>query len=305
MAFDDLHWTLEELTELQDGVLSVSQARHYFSRDRVEWAVRSGRWQRPTSRTVVLHNGPLTDQQRIWVMVLTAPTCSAVGGLTAATMDGLSGFPTDKVDIVVPAGQRRCSIPGAVLRWSSRLGPDDVYLVRAPRRTKIERSLVDAASWSRSDGMARVLLIAGVQQRLVSPRQLRSALATRGPCRRHALIEETLVDIEGGVQSIPEREFTLIVKRRGLPAPTHQAIKRHATGTYFLDADWEEYDLGCEVHGAHHREIRQWDADLTRHNEITVSGRRLLHISSAMVRHDKERVGDLLERGLRSGGWRP
>lgn len=305
VPLEDVPWSLQELADLQDGVLSWSQALACTSRSHARWAVRSGRWQRPSARAIVLHNGPLSERQRVWVALVSAPPGSAVGGLVAANHDGLSGFAYENVDIVVPQGQRRPTIPGAVIRWSTQLGDDSVYPFRLPRRTRIERSLVDASSWSRSEGMARVLLIAGVQQRLVSTRQLRSALATRGPCQRHALIEETLIDIDGGIQSIPEREFNAIVRQRGLRAPTRQAIKQHANGKYYLDADWEEYNLGCEVHGTHHREIRQWDADLWRHNEITVSGRRLLRISSAMARHDGNRVGDLLERGLRSGGWRP
>ena len=68
--------------------------------------------------------------------------------------------------------------------------------------------------------MARALLLAGVQQWLTTPGMLRTALSTRGPCRRRSLIGESLDDAEGGIASVPEWDFSDLVRRRGLPQPT-------------------------------------------------------------------------------------
>ncbi len=252
----------------------------------------------------MLHNGPLTDLQRLWVALFAAPMGSALGGLTAAALDGLVGFTSEVIDVLVPQGQRTAQLEGARFRWSSKLEVTDVHPARRPRRTRLARSLLDSASWARSDGWARAILIAGVQQRLLTTSQLRDALQRRGHCLRHGLMTETLIDIDGGIHSVPEREFSLIVVRSGLPRPTRQVLRRRANGCYYLDAEWAEYNLAVEVQGSHHNGVIQWDADLDRHNEITAGGRRLLHVTSHSVRYRPEHVAKLIESALRAGGWR-
>ena len=48
----------------------------------------------------------------------------------------------------------------------------DVHPQRQPRRTRIARSLIDAAAWMPADRGATAILAAGVQQRLVRPKDL-------------------------------------------------------------------------------------------------------------------------------------
>jgi very-short-patch-repair endonuclease len=184
------------------------------------------------------------------------------------------------------------------VHWSSDLGADAVHPTRIPPRTRIARSLIDMAAGAGSDRLARAALLAGVQQRLVTVDGLTQALPSRGPCRRHGLIAETLVDAAGGIHSVPEREFSSLIRRRGLATPGRQRVLRRADGRYYLDADWETYSVAAEVHGSHHRIGLQWDDDLDRHNDITADGRRVLHFSSYAVRHRADRVGDLLAQAL-------
>jgi len=151
--------------------------------------------------------------------------------------------------------------------------------------------------------MARALVLAGVQQRLTTPEMLRMTLPSRGPCRRHALIAESIGDAEGGISSVPEWDFANLVRRRGLPDPTHQAVRPGADGRYYLDACWDDFDTAAEVHGTQHLALLAWDADLDRANDIVVAGPRLLQFTSYAVRRHQGRVGDLLEQALRRGGW--
>jgi len=51
-------------------------------------------------------------------------------------------------------------------------------------------------------------------------------------------------------------------------------------------------------------QIVQWESDLSRINEITIDGPRVLVFSSYAVRRLRPRVGDQLVRMLRRGGWR-
>lgn len=286
------------------GVLTVRQAQTLLTRGEIRSRVASGRWQRPHRGVLVTHNGPLTSSEEMWVCLLAAPPGSALAGPSAAQLEGLRGFESTRTYVVVPYGQRGVRRDGVTVLWSTRLGAEDVHPLRTPRRTCVERSVLDMASTARTPRMARAPLLAVVQQGLTVPDRLREALARRGQCRYRPLISETIDDAEGGVQSVPEREFARILRRRGLPSPTRQRVVRRPDGRYYLDADWEDHDLSAEIHGIPHLEVRNWDADLDRHNELTIDGRRLVQFASYAVRHSPDRVGDQVERGLRRGGFR-
>lgn len=230
---------------------------------------------------------------------------AALGGRTALGLDGFEGFPEDRVTVVLPAGARRPSYADAVPRFSRKLDERDVHPLRRPRRTRFARSLVDFASWQRRERRARAIVLAGVQQGRTCTRDLRDSLTRRGPCGHRAVIVESILDAAGGVQSLPERDFDELRIRRGLPTPSRQAILRRVDGKYYLDADWDEYDTACEIHGVPHMRVQQWDADLMRSNEVNILGPRLLAFSSYAVRHAQEAVADQLERMLRRGGWSP
>lgn len=284
-------------------VLSVRQALTTMTRSEIRARVESGRWRRPCRGVLVTHNGPLTREQEIQVCLLAAPPGSALAGPTAAEIDGLAGFESDDLWLTVPYGQRPFRRSGVVVLRSRHLGPDDVHPLREPRRTRIERSVLDMSINSRSPQAARAPILAAVQQRVTMPERLRAALERRAQCAHRALIAETIDDAEGGVHSLPELQFARILRRRGLPQPTRQRPVRRSDGRYYLDADWDDVDLSAEIHGLQHLEVRNWDADLDRHNELTVDGRRVLQFTSYAVRRLPERVGDQVERGLRRAGW--
>lgn len=129
-------------------------------------------------------------------------------------------------------------------------------------------------------------------------------MPSRGPCLRHALIEETIEDAAGGIASLPEREFAQIVRAFQLPEPARQRVLRHNDGRYFLDAYWEEYDLAVEVDGRPHMDVTAWDADLDRANEIVLDRRTMLRFTSFAVRSRATMVGSTLVRALTVRGWR-
>lgn len=285
-------------------VLRLVDAADRFGRDRVRAMLSARRWQRPHRRVVVLHNGPLTPAQQIWVALLSAPDGAALCGPTAASLDGLSGFPDPLLHVVVGPHDRLPLAAGTRYHRTAHLGPEDVHPARRPRRTRIARSVVDTASWTSVEGRARLAIIAAVQQRLVKPSALGEALTRRGPCRWHAVIVESIADAEGGIQSLPERNFQRIVASRGFPVPTRQSVRRRADGKYYLDAEWTAYGVTAEIHGTPHLEVAQWDADLDRGSELAAGAGRLLQFSSYGVRRRPDRVGDLVALALGNAGWR-
>jgi hypothetical protein len=286
------------------GVMTTTQAIAVTSRAHLRAQLAAHRWQRPYHNIIVTHNGPLTYEQGLWVSLLACPPRSVLGGLTAAALDGLEGFPAAGVCVVLPEGGRRPQLHGLVTSWSTKLGPDQIHPSRTPPRTRIARSLVDGASVESAPPRARAIILAGVQQRLVVAKSLEDALAARGTCRHRRLIAESIIDAAGGLQSLPEREFDVIRKRRHLPIPDRQQVVQRRDGRMYLDNLWAAYDVSVEIHGIPHLRISQWDADLERQNEIIILGPRLICFSSYAVRHQADRVGDQLERALRRGGWR-
>jgi uncharacterized protein DUF559 len=146
---------LAELLSSQDRVLSVGAAMKYLTRDALRWRVSSGRWQQPCRGIVVAHSGPLTEIQELRIAVLWAGPGAVLAGLTAARLDGLSGF-SDR-------GERpiHLLVPASSPVWRARPG----------------LPLVDAAAWMGSDRGTQAVLAAGVQQRLARPCDLLAVVA--------------------------------------------------------------------------------------------------------------------------------
>lgn len=305
-----------------DSHVTVEAARNGVSRRRrlvarhgashVVAQLSAHRWQAPTSDVVVMHNGPLTPEQRVWVVLMAAPPGSMLHGLSAAVHDGLAGFTPDGLHVVVPGSSRsqraaRFQRPrewDVQVRWSTRLDAADVNPSVLPPRTRIARSILDAASERVAPRRARVIVLAGVQQRLVTPASLWDALSRRGRCRNRAIIAESIHDAAGGIQSLPEREFALICRRVGLPEAERQQVLRTRGGTFYLDTDWPQWGVRTEIHGLPHRDVPRWDEDLMRQNEISIEGLGLLVFSSYATRHLGDRIGEQLRRMFERHGWR-
>ncbi len=276
-------------------VLTTARAIESFGRSVLRQRVRAGTWQQPARGVVVTHNGPLTQDQVERVALAASPTGAALAGLTAARRWGLKGFDPEQVTVVLPAGAR--GTPGELeVHWSHELSALDVPPHREPRRTTLERSVLDAASWCEAERRARAIVIAVFQQGLTNVRRMRQALERRGTCRHRALIKESILDASGGIQSLPERDFDELRIRAGLPRPTRQAAVRSPKGRYFLDVWIAELNLAIEVHGIPHLAVAQWSDDLHRANDVVIDGRRVLAFSSFSIRREPGRVIEQLVR---------
>jgi hypothetical protein len=312
-TFDDLQRPAMLDAAAEHGVLLRRRAAERHGAGYVVAQLEARRWRSPTPAVIVLHNGPLTSQQRMWVALLSAPPGSMLHGLSAAVHDGLRGFNPDALSIVVPGPSRsrrnaRLDLPAdweVQVRWSTKLGAEDVNLSVVPPRTRLARSVVDAASERVPERRSRVIVIAAVQQRLVGAPSLWDTLSRRGRCRNRAIIAESILDATGGIQSLPEREFALICRRLKLPEPERQQILSTPSGTYFLDTTWLRWGVRAEIHGIPHHNITRWDEDLMRLNDISIEGGGLLVFSSYATRHLADRVARQLLRMFENRGWQP
>lgn len=306
--------SLERLIKDQERVISVSDALTYLTENQLRWKIGSGRWQRPCRGVVVTQSGTLTDLQVLWTVLLQWGPKAALGGLTAARLDHLTGFddriPVRKgpVYLVAPPASKPRPAPmdlQVIVHRSRRLGENDVHPLRQPRRTRIARSLVDAAEWRKTDLGAMSILAAGVQQGLTRVEDLRAVLRRPGPMRRRGLLLTTLGDIAGGAQALSELDFTeKVIRRFGLPVPSRQVGKRDSRNRQrWIDVVFEPWKVMVEIDGAQHMQpLQQWD-DMDRDNDFVLDGYQVLRFPAWRVRRDPGHVARTILKALRRAGY--
>jgi hypothetical protein len=207
---------------------------------RVACRLASGRWRRVAPGVLVTHSGPLTWEQRLWVPLLAAGNGAVLAGLTAARLDGLEGFEDPRTHLLIPASRRvRKPLADVAVHRSRRLTPGDVHPLRRPPRTRIARSIVDAAAWAATDRAAQAVLAAGVQQRLTRAADVGSVLEQSPRVRRRGLMLKTLADVAGGAEALSELDFCALVRRCGLGEAARHRRDRRALA----------YGRGCLVVG--------------------------------------------------------
>jgi hypothetical protein len=289
------HDVLAALAADQRDVASRAQLGSAgFDRNVVRRMVCARRWQL-VGLAVVLHCGEVSDLQRQWAAVLSAPKLAAIDGLTAACAYGLKGFRPDVIDAVVSAETNPVAIPGVRWHRSQRFDEFDLDPSAAPPRIRRARAFVDAAAWTTSPRTACAVLVASVQQRLVTAAMLRREIIVAGPIRHRAHLLSVITDIEGGADSLAEIDFVTIARRVGLPPPLQQSIRCGPDGRRrYLDADFGAFAV--EVDGGLHLLTLNYWADAHRQNDLVIGGDRILRFPSIAFRVDMPAVEAQLRR---------
>jgi hypothetical protein len=303
---------LAVLATEQDRVVSRDQLA-FLGADRhvVRHRVESGRWSAVGPRVVVLTTGELTFRQRLWVAQLHSGTSSVLAGLTAAEADGLRGFSSRTLHTVVPHGSDATHLDDAAagvrvrVAQSRRLGEALVHPTRIPRRLLLPHAVVDAASQARPESRARLLVIASVQQRLANPDQLRAVVRDRRRLGQRGVITEAIDDVEGGVHSLPEGDWSRAIRRYRLPHPVRQQPVQRSDGTWYLDADFWPWGVSVEINGTQHVLAGAVVVDDHRRNVLGTGGRLVITLSSYDVRRRPGVAVVATAAALLSRGWVP
>jgi very-short-patch-repair endonuclease len=230
-------------------------------------------------------------------------------------LDGFTGF-GDKASLIdrpvyllAPYGYKRRTPPlklTVVTHYSQALTDVDVHPDRQPRRTRIARSLIDAAAWMPTDRGAMAILAAGVQQRLVRAQDLSQVMDRMGALHRRKLIGETIGDIAGGSQALSELDFTRqVIRAFRLPEPSRQAARRDARGRRrWTDVMWDDYKIVVEIDGAQHAAdpLQRWD-DMERDIDLGLDGYQSLRFPAWLVRANPEYVARKILEALRRAGY--
>lgn len=289
----------------QRGVATRTQLAQWgFSASYVQAQIDGGRWRPLNEHVLVTHNGPLTREQSLWAVDLSAPGLHALCGLTGMASWGVTGFRSDEVHVLVPRGGHVLPVDGVAVdvHESRRFTEDDVSHGRAPAVTSLPRSTLDAAVWAPDRWTAFRILVAPVQQRKARPDRLREELLATGRVRYRRELLALASDLCGGAEALSEVEFLRYCRRHGLPRPECQRRMDSAGRWRYLDATFRRKDgtlLRVEIDGGIHLSLTVRSRDTIKDNDANLSGKLVLRYASAAIYADDPQVLAQIRQGLR------
>lgn len=237
--------------------------------------VERGAWRRVGRHVLGLTGEELSHTAAWWRALWETGPRAVLDGPTALLASGLHGWTESMIHVSVPHNARPRSIPGVKHRQLRDLG--EVFGAGLPR-TKPHVAAIRAAQWAASDQAAATLVAMTVQQRLVAPKTLLAHWNTVIYSARRPVLEEVIVNICDGAQSLGELDFGRHCRRCGLPTPTRQAVRVGENGRVYLDALFEEQGVHVEIQGAHHFEGVAGVADALRCNGLAIRDRGVIRL---------------------------
>lgn len=267
-----------ELAANQSGVVGRRQLYAAgITRSDVRAALRARRWQRVTDQVVAVHNGPLTQRAHEWAAVLQGGPRAQLDGASSLIASGLERFTVDRIRVSVPRGARVRRTRLYNVRQTRRWSADDQAPSGIPR-TKVPVAAVRAALWLATNDQARLALTMVVQQGLATAQQLgEEALRIRRD-RRRDLIHVTIGDLLDGARALGELDIKRELRRRGLPAPQRQVLRKDRQGRYYLDLHWPDLGVVVEIDGIHHAWAENVVGDALRQNALALDGDIVLRL---------------------------
>ncbi|GIM63884.1 hypothetical protein Pve01_81720 [Planomonospora venezuelensis] len=228
-----------------------------------------GRWRPVHTQSIAVHTGPLAKEGRMWAAVFESGDRGCLDGASALIAGGLEHYTEDVIRVSVPRGVLARKAAGVDIRQTRRLLTTDLAPSGIPR-TRPEVAGVRAALWARSDKQATLLLTMTVQQGMTTADRFGAHVLTVKRDRRRLLVTTVITDLLGGVRSLGEHEFAQECRRRGVPEPSRQVVRRGRDGRWYLDVCWEEWGVVVEIDGIHHEWATNVVADALRHNAVTL-----------------------------------
>lgn len=299
---------IQEYAGRQDGVVSRSQLRALGISDaEIAANLAAERWQRLGTHSICVHTGPLPARTQWWAAVFEGGPRAFLDGESALVAAGLEHYDPRAVRVSVPRGARIRGVPECTfpieIRQTRRWDPLDLHDGPGPPRARTEVAGIRSALWARTDKQAAYLLTLCAQQGLSTPELLATEMLRVRRDRRRAFLHVVLLDLLGGVRSLGELELARECRRRGLPEPTRQAVRRAPNGTYFLDVYFEEWGVVVEVDGIHHSWATQVVGDALRHNDITLGRDVVLRLPLLGLRVAPDEFFAQIERALADRGY--
>ncbi|UMG91378.1 DUF559 domain-containing protein [Nocardioides sp. TF02-7] len=198
-------------------------------------------------------------------------------GSASLLASGLERFDADRIRVSVPRGARVRRNRRYDIRQTRRWCADDLCPTGIPR-TRPAVAAVRGALWARSDKQAAYLLTATVQQGLATPEQIGEQLLRIKRDKRRLLLHALLNDLLDGARSLGELHLVRELRKRGLPPPARQVLRRDRRGRYYLDLCWPDLGVVVEIDGIHHAWVENVIGDALRQNALAITGDTVLRL---------------------------
>lgn len=294
---------VSDLADTQGGVVSRAQAYAAgLTRGELRAQIAARRWQRVWTRSVCVHTGEVSARGRQWAAVFEGGDRAMLDGEASLVASGLQNYQVSVLRVSVPRGVKPLRATGLDIRRTRRWSAAERVVTGVPR-TRVPVAAVRAAMWAASDKQAALLLTMPVQQGMTTPELIGRALLTVRRDRRRRLMHAVVTDLIGGVRSLGELDFARQCRRRGLPEPSRQRVRRGKDGRYYLDVIWDDFGLVVEIDGIHHSWATSVVPDALRQNEVSLGRATVLRLPLLGLRVAADEFFDQIDRGLRAGGW--
>lgn len=279
---------LRVTAEGQGGVLS---RRQLYALGVTRWEVRAHlraeRWQRLGDQSVAVHTGPVSDLGMRWAAVFQGGPRAQLDGASSLIASGLERFEVDRHRVSVPRGARVRRDRLFNIRQTRRWSREDLVPSGIPR-TRPAVAAVRAALWAVSDKQATYLLTLAVQQGLVPPTDLGIELLRIKRDKRRRLLHAVVNDLLDGARALGELDVVRELRRRGLPAPEQQVLRKDRRGHYYLDLYWPALGVVVEIDGIHHTWAENIVGDALRQNTLTLDHDVVLRLPLLGLRLEPE-----------------
>lgn len=267
-----------ELAVNQGGVLSRPQLYALgITRWEIRGQTRAHRWQLIGDQSVCLHNSAVDEVGHRWAAVFQGGPRACLDGVSALTASGVERFTVERVRVSVPRGARIRRTGRYDIRQTRRWDADDIAIGGIPR-TRPAVAAVRAALWAASDKQATYLLTLVVQQGLATAEMIGRELLRVRRDKRRLLLHAVINDLLGGARSLGEIDFAREMRRRGLPAPQRQVLRKDRKNRYYLDLYWPRWKLVVEIDGIHHSWAENVVGDALRQNALALDGDTVLRL---------------------------
>jgi very-short-patch-repair endonuclease len=144
-----------------------------------------------------------------------------------------------------------------------------------------------------------------VQQKLVTPGDIATELVRIRRDKRRTFLQTVVIELLGGVRSLGELDFVRECRRRNLPEPTKQVVRRARNGTYYLDMLFEGHGVVVEVDGIQHSWVDQIVGDALRQNDVALDDCIVIRMPLLGWRVARDEFFEQIARALRERGFRP
>ena len=303
--YDDPRLVAARLQAEQQGrVLSRPQLYALgVTRWEIRGEVRAHRWQLIGDQSVCLHDTDVTEDGHRWAAVFQGGPRACLDGASALIASGLERYQEDSIRVSVPRGAKIRRSRRYDIRQTRRWSAEDVAPSGVPR-TRPEVAAIRGALWARTDKQATYLLTLVVQQGLATPQRLGHELLRIRRDKRRGLLHSVVNDLLDGARSLGELDVGRELRRRGLPPPTRQVLRRDRRNRYYLDLYWPEWKLVVEIDGIHHTWAENVVGDALRQNALALAGDTVLRLPLLGLRLTPDDFFAQIGWALADAGWR-